>query len=78
MRIRQEALDEYRREAGEQTTELTRIAQVAYQEGELGILELLDALRTGRQARIRVGELEAAWREAQLELERFIGEEIVP
>jgi outer membrane protein, heavy metal efflux system len=43
--MRQRAVQEYGRESGETGAELTRIAQLAYQEGEIGILELLDAYR---------------------------------
>lgn len=74
--IRQRAVEGYQKEISSSGSELTRIVQVAYQEGELGILELLDALRVNRQSQLRLLELQAAAREAQIELERVVGEEI--
>jgi len=73
--LRQRARDEYRNQLAETGPELVRIATVAYQEGEVGILQLLDALRTQRQAQLRLLDLHAAVKEAQIELERVIGEE---
>jgi cobalt-zinc-cadmium efflux system outer membrane protein len=61
-------------EAG--TAQIERIAQVSYEAGERGILELLDAYRTGSTARIRQAELDAAVREAEIELEFVSGWEI--
>ncbi len=61
-------------EAG--TAQIERIAQVSYDAGERGILELLDAYRTGSAARIRQAELDAAVREAEIELEFVSGWEI--
>ncbi len=52
-----------------------RIATVAYQEGEIGILQLLDAYRVQRQAQLRLVEIQAAVKEAQIEVERVVGEE---
>lgn len=74
--VRQRAADGYEREISAHGAELTRIAEVAYQEGELGILELLDALRVSRQSQLRLLDLRAAAREAEIELERVVGEEI--
>lgn len=56
--------------------ELIRIATIAYQEGEISILQLLDAYRTRRDAQLRSLALRTAIKEAQIELERAIGEEI--
>jgi cobalt-zinc-cadmium efflux system outer membrane protein len=61
-------------EAG--TAQIERIAQVSYEAGERGILELLDAYRTGSEARIRQAELDAAVREAEIELEFVSGWEL--
>ena len=74
--VRRRAADAYAAAITSGGTELTRIAQVAYQEGELGILELLDALRVNRQSQLRLLDLQASAREAQIELERVVGEEI--
>jgi cobalt-zinc-cadmium efflux system outer membrane protein len=73
--IRQRARDEYRNQLAETGPELVRIATVAYQEGEIGILHLLDAYRVQRQEQLRMLALQAALKEAQIELERVVGEE---
>jgi cobalt-zinc-cadmium efflux system outer membrane protein len=56
--------------------QIERIAQVSYEAGERGILELLDAYRTASTARVRQAELDAAVREAEIELEFVSGWEI--
>jgi cobalt-zinc-cadmium efflux system outer membrane protein len=58
--------------------ELAQIAEVAYREGEVGILELLDAVRTVSRARIRGIELRLDARLAQIALERAVGETLWP
>jgi cobalt-zinc-cadmium efflux system outer membrane protein len=73
--MRMDALTGYQREIGLAGGELTRITQVAYQEGEIGILELLDSLRVSRAASLRLIELQASVKEAVIELERAVGEE---
>jgi outer membrane protein, heavy metal efflux system len=74
--VRMQARDRYRQELAESGPELVRIATVAYQEGEIGILQLLDAYRTQRQAELRMLEIQAAVKQAQIELERVVGEEL--
>jgi cobalt-zinc-cadmium efflux system outer membrane protein len=74
--IRGEALEAYRHELESAGTELTRITQVAYQEGEIGILELLDSLRLSRASSLRLLDLEARVKEASIELDRVVGEEV--
>ncbi|MCX6592535.1 MAG: TolC family protein [Acidobacteria bacterium] len=76
--IRRAALDAYRAEQQQTGGELLRIARVAYQEGELGILELLDAIRVERQALLRLVDLEAAVKEARIEIDRVVGAEVQP
>jgi cobalt-zinc-cadmium efflux system outer membrane protein len=58
--------------------ELTRIAEVAYREGEVGILELLDAFRTSARSRVRSIELRLDARLAQISLERAVGDVLWP
>jgi cobalt-zinc-cadmium efflux system outer membrane protein len=58
--------------------ELVQIAVVAYREGEVGILELLDAARTASRARIRSIDLRLDVRLAQIALERAVGETLWP
>jgi cobalt-zinc-cadmium efflux system outer membrane protein len=74
--IRQQAGDEYRSQLAESGPELVRIATISHQEGEIGILQLLDAYRVQRQAQLRLIEIQAAVKEAQLEVERVVGEEL--
>lgn len=76
--IRRAALDAYRAEQQQTGGELLRIARVAYQEGELGILELLDAIRVERQALLRLVDLEAAVKAARIEIDRVVGAEVRP
>jgi outer membrane protein TolC len=75
LRLRQAAVAE------EQTgtaDELMQIAVVAYGEGEIGILELLDAVRTASRARTRSIELQLEARLAQIALERAVGDTLWP
>lgn len=73
---RRETAERYRLGALALTDELERIAQVSYDAGERGILELLDAFRTSASARLRQAALRAAVREAEIELEYVSGWEI--
>jgi cobalt-zinc-cadmium efflux system outer membrane protein len=73
---RRGAASQYRESALRTTGELERIAQVSYDAGERGILELLDAYRTSSLARVRQAALDAAAREAEIELEFVSGWEI--
>lgn len=58
--------------------ELAQIAEVAYREGEVGILELLDAVRTAGRARDRAIDTRLDARLAQIALERVVGEPLWP
>ena len=58
--------------------ELVRIAEVAYREGEVGILELLDAVRTASRARTRNIDMRLEARLAQIALERAVGDTLWP
>jgi cobalt-zinc-cadmium efflux system outer membrane protein len=58
--------------------ELVQIAIVAYREGEVGILELLDAARTASRARMRSIDLRLDVRLAQIALERAVGDTLWP
>jgi outer membrane protein TolC len=73
--IRQAAVSDDAEAAGD---ELTQIAEVAYREGEVGILELLDAVRTASRARFRSIELKLDARLAQIALERAVGDVLWP
>jgi cobalt-zinc-cadmium efflux system outer membrane protein len=58
--------------------ELMRIAEVAYREGEVGILELLDVVRTASRARMRTIEIRLEARLAHIDLERAVGDVLWP
>lgn len=73
---RRAAADRYRTTSTTGAAELERIAQVSYDAGERGILELLDAYRSGASARTRQATLDAAVRRAEIELEFVSGWEI--
>jgi cobalt-zinc-cadmium efflux system outer membrane protein len=73
--MRETALSQEQQDA---TDELVQIAEVAYREGEVGILELLDAVRTASRARIRSIDLRLDARLAQIALERAVGETLWP
>ncbi len=70
--------EEYARELEQKGRELAVGATVAYQEGEQGILELLDAHRVALLSRLRVLELQAGAKKAQIELDRAVGQEVTP
>lgn len=73
---RRDMADRYRAAVIATADQIERIAQVSYEAGERGILELLDALRTASSARVRQAALDAAVREAEIELEFVSGWEI--
>ena len=73
--LRQTALSQEPQGAAD---ELVQIAEVAYREGEVGILELLDAVRTAARARSRSIDLRLDVRLAQIALERAVGETLWP
>jgi cobalt-zinc-cadmium efflux system outer membrane protein len=73
---RRDAADRYRAGVTQGAEALERIAQVSYDAGERGILELLDAYRTTASARTRLAALDASVRQAEIELEFVSGWEI--
>ena len=73
---RRDAAERYRATSTTSAADLERIAQVSYDAGERGILELLDAYRSGAVARTRQALLEGAVRRAEIELEFVSGWEI--
>jgi cobalt-zinc-cadmium efflux system outer membrane protein len=73
---RRQAADAYRASMAANASQLERIAQVSYDAGERGILELLDAYRSGSTARTRQALLDANTRQAEIELELVSGWEI--
>ena len=73
---RRQTAERYRASAVSSADHIERIAQISYDAGERGILELLDAYRSGATARVRQAMLDAAVREAEIELELASGWEI--
>jgi len=63
----------YRADAVGSAADIERIAQLSYEAGERGILELLDAYRLGASARVRQVLLDSAVRESAIELEFATG-----
>jgi outer membrane protein TolC len=76
--IQREQVTRYQESAGAVAEPLAKIGRVAYQEGELSMLELLDAERQALDARLKLLELAAAARQAAIELDRMIGREFRP
>jgi len=75
---RRRAAERFRSEAVIAADQIERIAQVSYEAGERGILELLDAYRIGSTARTRQAALDAAVRQAEIELAFASGWELHP
>jgi cobalt-zinc-cadmium efflux system outer membrane protein len=65
---RRAAAERYRAQGLDSAGQIERIAQVSYDAGERGILELLDAYRLGASARLRQTTLDLAARQAEIEL----------
>ena len=78
LRLRREIAESYQEQSRGRAEELREIADVGYQEGELGILELLDSYRVAQQALLRSLELQAAAKLAEVELDRVMGKEVLP
>jgi outer membrane protein TolC len=73
--VRRAAVAEDTQAAGD---DLLQMAVVAYREGEVGILELLDAGRVSTRARMRTLEWQRDARLAEIALERAVGEVLWP
>jgi cobalt-zinc-cadmium efflux system outer membrane protein len=73
---RRAAAERYRADAIGSAAEIERIAQVSYDAGEHGILELLDAYRVGAAARARQAALDLSVRVAEIELAFATGWEL--
>ena len=73
-----ELADSYRTGSVDRAAELTEIATAAYEEGEYGILVVLDAHRVRLRSELRLLELFGAARRATIDLERAIGGQTTP
>lgn len=78
VRLRRRIAQEYARELGEKGVELSQIGRLAYEEGEQGILELLDAYRVALFSRLQAIELAGSAKQAEIDLNRAVGEEVLP
>ena len=78
VRLRRQAAETYSRSIGNTGAEMARAAQVAYEEGDRGILELLDANRVAMQAGVQALELSWLSKQAEIELNRSVGVEVWP
>ncbi len=76
--LRRRTAQRYEQQSRLRAQELRQIAEVAYQEGELGILELLDTFRVAQQSRLRLVELQAFAKLAEVDLDRALGKELLP
>ena len=76
--LRDEQADRYRQSVAETAEPLAEIGRIGYQEGELSILELLDAERQALEARLAALDLSALARRAAIELDRIVGAEVRP
>ena len=76
--LRDEQADRYRQSVAETAEPLAEIGRIGYQEGELGILELLDVERQALEARLAALDLSALARKAAIELDRIVGVEVRP
>jgi cobalt-zinc-cadmium efflux system outer membrane protein len=77
VRLRRRLAEDYVRELGEKGGELSRIGRLAYDEGERGILELLDSNRLALASRLQAVGLAWAAKQAEIDLNRIVGEEVV-
>jgi cobalt-zinc-cadmium efflux system outer membrane protein len=76
--IHRQGAERYRASTADTVESLLKVARVGYDEGELGILELLDAVRQSVDGRLRLLDLAATARRAAIELDRVVGTEIKP
>jgi cobalt-zinc-cadmium efflux system outer membrane protein len=76
--IHQDRLARFQESVAAIADPLVKIGRVGYEEGELGILEVLDAERQALDARLTLWELAAAARQAAIELDRVVGVEFRP
>lgn len=77
-RTTQNAASQFGESAEHRAGELRRIAQLAYDEGEKGILELLDAFRTSVRIELQVLAARHEAKQSRIELDRVLGAEVHP
>jgi cobalt-zinc-cadmium efflux system outer membrane protein len=77
-RAAREAAERHGGEIERRAEELRRIAELAYEEGEAGILELLDAHRASLATELRALAVRYEVKRAEIERDRAIGAEVRP
>ncbi len=77
-RAAREAAERFGDQVEQRAGELRRIAQLAYDEGEKGILELLDAFRTSLRMELQALATRHEAKREQIELNRVMGREARP
>ncbi len=75
LRYRRKIASDYRDEAGSRAEALFAITEVAYREGELDLLDLLDSYRILQSTRLRILELRAAAKLAEIEFDLTVARE---
>lgn len=78
LRIRRRIADDYEAGSGSRAGEIRRIAEVAYREGEAGILDLLDAYRVAQSTNLRLLELRADAKLAEVDFDWAVARELIP
>lgn len=78
LRRHREMVREYRQGSWKRAGELLRIAHVAHREGEIAPAQLLDFLLTARNADLRLLDLQAAAKQAEIEFDRSVARELMP
>ena len=78
LRLRREIAADYQARSGRRAEELREIAEIAYHEGELGILELLDSYRVAQRAKLRLLDLQVTAKLAEVEFDRTVAKELLP
>jgi cobalt-zinc-cadmium efflux system outer membrane protein len=71
------AAHRFREKTAQLSPDLIRIAEAAYQGGQTGILELLDAYRSALETELQALDLELNARQAHIELDRLTGRSLV-
>ena len=77
LQLRRQIAREYRLSVGSRTAEILEIALVSYREGELGILDLLDAFREAQRTKLRQLELLASAKLAEVEFDRSMAKDLL-
>ncbi len=73
-----EAAERFGAQVEQRAGELRRIARLTYDEGERGILELLDAIRTSLRMELQALAARHEAKREEIELSRVMGREVLP